>query len=164
MGQGQFGQGSEIPVRVIKFTRVVLQSIICRLAKRAMKIHHVYKRSSFDKTTNGFDDFTAGEWHYCGTWTDESLARERADSLVEEGSSVRLLTSDLNTLTEIVIEFGVPIYQEVAQLKAEQELQSMSYRENTSPLTQSPDSSPSKSRHATFDFNTEDCFKFSSWV
>ncbi len=44
-----------------------------------MNIHHVYKRPSFDNTANGFDEFTTGEWHYCGSWTQQSLVRLHAN-------------------------------------------------------------------------------------
>lgn len=102
-----------------------------------MKIYHVYKRPGYDKMTDGFDEFAAGEWHYCGTWSREAPAQRRADCLLEEGTSVRVLCSNLNPTTapEEVIEFGPAIYRGPAQIHAEQELQTL---EHTSPITQSP--------------------------
>ena len=128
-----------------------------------MKIYTVYKRPGYDKLTSDYDEFAAGEWHYCGSFDQRKLAQERADALVEEGSSVRLLTSELNPATPVeqVIEFGMPVYRGVAQLQAEQELKPI--EKNTSPITQSPDSSPSSSL-APFDLATEDWFKLCSWV
>ncbi len=121
--------------------------------------------------TDGYDEWSVGEWHYCGSWSDEDVAREKADNLVETGTSVRMLSDDLDPeepVVEKVIEYGVPVYRGPAWCEAEQEMLPLSFSKskskNTSPITQSPDSSPSKSRHATFDFNTEDWFKFSSWV
>lgn len=128
-----------------------------------MQIYHVYKRPGYDKWTSGYDEFAAGEWHYCGGWSDAEEAHKRADSLVEEGTSVRVLSSPLNPsepLTLKAIEFGVPVYRGVAKLEIEQE---NSPRGNISPITQSPDSSPSKSRLAPFDLASEDWFKISSW-
>lgn len=130
-----------------------------------MKIYHVYKRPGYDKMTNEIDEWSAGEWHYCGTWSDERFAQRRADRLVEEGTSVRVIASELNpsTAPEEVIEFGPAVHRGPAQMQAEQEMQTL---KNTSPITQSPDSSPSKSRLGLgpVDFNVEEWFKFSSWV
>ena len=111
-----------------------------------MLIYHVYKRPGYDKWASGYDEFAAGEWHFCGAWNDADEAHRRADSLVEEGTSVRMLASVLNPsdpITEKAIEFGVPV-RGIAETKADQET---SPKKNTSPITQSPDSSPSKSFH-----------------
>ena len=131
-----------------------------------MIVYTVYRRPGYDKMTNDHDEFAAGEWHYCGSFAQEKLAQERADDLVEEGSSVRLLTSELDPVTSVeqVIEFGMPVYRGVAQLRAEQEMKPI--EENTSPITQSPDNSPSMSRLslAPFDLADEDWSKLCSWV
>lgn len=132
-----------------------------------MKVYHVYKRPGYDKMTEGYDEFAAGEWHYCGTWSNEQKAKRRADGLVREGTSIRILTSYLNPLhdTEEVIEFGATVYRGDPQSSADQELQPLSSNaHSTSPITQSPDSSPSKSRLGPLDFHAEDWFRFSSWV
>ena len=128
-----------------------------------MKIYHVYKRPGYDKMTEGYDEFAAGEWHYCGTWTDERCAQRRANGLTQEGTSIRLLASELNPkkTPEEVIEFGAAVYRGSAQVYADQELQDLSTFKSTSPITQSPDSSPSKSR---LDMDMDEWFKFSSWV
>ena len=131
-----------------------------------MQVFHVYKRPGYDKLTSDYDEFAAGEWHYCGTWSDEEMARKRADGLVEDGTSVRLLASELDPQDPTVykpIEFGVPVYRPVLEaiLQADQEIL---FDGNTaSPITQSPDSSPSKSRLAPFDLASEDWFKICTW-
>ena len=130
-----------------------------------MLIYHVYKRPGYDKLTSEYDEFAAGEWHYCGTWSDEDTAHRRADCLVQIGTSVRVLASELDPVVSFpvqkAIEFGVPVYRGTAELEADQE--TPPNEGNTSPITQSPDSSPSKSLYKPFDFASEDWFKISAW-
>lgn len=131
-----------------------------------MLIYHVYKRPGYDKLTSDYDEFAAGEWHYCGTWSDEQMARKRADSLVQEGTSVRMLPSELDPRNALVykpLEFGIPVYRPALEAVLEADQETPPDEGNTSPITQSPDSSPSKSRLAPFDFASEDWFKISAW-